>query len=168
MSLQWRYIVNLGSLKILSKVLIIMYHFPHGHFNSLQWFHSPQRNAVLRVVQALDGSEEKRQRVRRVAAHQRDDHPGSKERGLGAPALLGEIPLAQARQENEQQGRQQRCDPVHGRERHSLVTRRTEKGAEDVDSEGPAVVLRRHWIHGGGVGWIKGQAQTRLRGTRCS
>lgn len=76
---------------------------------------SPQRGAVLRVVEALDGSQEQRQRVRRVAADQRDDDPGSEERRLGAPALLGEIPPTRARQENEQQGGQQRGDPGHGR-----------------------------------------------------
>lgn len=58
----------------------------------------------------------------RVAADQRDDDPGSEERRLGAPALLGEIPPAQPRQENTQQGRQQRADPVHGKERNSPVT----------------------------------------------
>lgn len=53
--------------------------------------------------------------MRRVAADQRDDDPRSEQRGLGAPALLGEISPARARQEDEQQGRQQRGDPGHGR-----------------------------------------------------
>lgn len=53
--------------------------------------------------------------MRRVAADQRDDDPRSEERRLGAPALLGEISPARARQENEQQGGQQRGDPGHGR-----------------------------------------------------
>lgn len=53
--------------------------------------------------------------MRRIAADQRDDDPRSEEWRLGAPVLLGEISPARARQENEQQGRQQRGDPEHGR-----------------------------------------------------
>lgn len=53
--------------------------------------------------------------MRTVAADQRDDHPRSEERRLRAPALLGEVSPARAQQENEQQGRQQRADPEHGR-----------------------------------------------------
>lgn len=82
--------------------------------------------------------------MRRVAAHQRDDDPGSEERRLGAPALLREVSPTRARQENAQQGRQQRGDPEHGRgEKRCVVTRRTEKDAQDEGVEGRAVVLCR-------------------------
>lgn len=66
--------------------------------------------------------------MRRVAADQRDDDPGSEKRRLGAPALLREISPARAWQEKAQQGRQQRSDPGHGRG--------DELGGDAADREG--------------------------------
>lgn len=72
----------------------------------------------------------------RVAADQRDDNPGSEERGLGAPALLGEISAVRNRQQNVEQGRQQRGDPEHGRgDSNSPETWRTEMKTHGKDAE---------------------------------
>lgn len=96
--------------------------FPHFknvllmHLVSFLGFkNSPKRNAILRIIEALNSSEEQRQRVRRVAADQCDDDPRSEERRLGAPALLVEISPARGQQKKGQQDKQKRGDPEHGR-----------------------------------------------------
>lgn len=94
--------------------------------------------------------------MRRVAADQCDDDPRSEERRLGAPALLGEISPARGQQKKGQQDKQKRGDPEHGKGE--------ELGGDEVQSrerrmqksKNPAVVLCRHWLHGGGAGSIKG------------
>lgn len=70
---------------------------------------------MLRIIEALNSSQEQRKGVRRVAADQRDGDPRSEERRLGAPVLLGEISPARGQQKKGQQDKQKRGDPEHGR-----------------------------------------------------
>lgn len=125
-------------------------------FSLFDWKHSPKRNAVLRVIEALNSSEEQRQRVRRVAADQCDDDPRSEERRLGAPALLGEISPARGQQKKGQQDKQKRADRVHGRGEKLGGDEAQIRERRMQNSENPAVVLCRHWLHGGVSGSIKG------------
>lgn len=80
--------------------------------------HSPHCDAVLGVVQALDGAEDMRERVLRVAAHQREQHARSQQGRLGVPALLREIPQTQAEHEQRRGGGEQQRVPVHGETLH--------------------------------------------------
>lgn len=53
----------------------------------------PQGNAILGIVEVIDGSEEMREGMLAIAADKGYQHPRSEQRGLGAPTLLREIPM---------------------------------------------------------------------------
>lgn len=79
---------------------------------------SPHSDAVLGVVKAVDGSEDMRERVLRVAAHQRKQHAWSHQRRLGVPAFLREITPTQGENEQRRGGGEQQRAPVHGETLH--------------------------------------------------
>lgn len=68
---------------------------------------SPYTHAVFGVVEAVDGAEDLRERVRGVAAHQREQHPRREQRGLRAPALLREITAHRTAPEQQHKEAQQ-------------------------------------------------------------
>lgn len=91
----------------------------------------PKRNAFLRVVQALDGSEDVRQGMGRVPADESNDDPRSQQRRLGTPALFGEV--TENRAGNGQQTQETQNNPEHRRDpptsalnTHYLGARKTE------------------------------------------
>lgn len=75
----------------------------------------PQSHTVLGIVEALNGTEEIRQRVLGVSADEGEEDPGSEERRLGAPALLRKISPGRnaAGQEQEERGGREASEAVH-------------------------------------------------------
>lgn len=75
----------------------------------------PQSHTLLGIVEALDSTEEIRQRVLRVPADEREEDPRSEERGLGAPALLRKVcpSRSAAGQQQDKQGGGEAGERVH-------------------------------------------------------
>lgn len=79
----------------------------------------PQSHAVFRIVEALNGTEEIRQRVLGVSADEGEENPRSEKRRLGAPALLRKISPGRtaAGLQQEEQGGGEAGGSVHGSEK---------------------------------------------------
>lgn len=74
----------------------------------------PECNAVLRIIQALNGSEEIRQGVGRISADESNNDPRSQKRRFRTPALFGKV--AENRAGNVQQTQQTQKNREHRRD----------------------------------------------------
>lgn len=90
----------------------------------------PECKTVLRIIQALNVSQEMRQGMGRISADESNDDPRSQKRRLRTPALFGKV--TENRAGNVQQTQETQNNPEHRRDpprsalnTHYLVARNT-------------------------------------------